>query len=59
MNMLFVLIIMSLCFLAGCIFVFFWAIKSKQFKELEIQGFSVLQNDEYESEHLINSEEQE
>ena len=49
MNMLFVLIILSLCFLGLCVFVFFWAIRSKQFKELEIQGFSVLEKDEYET----------
>ena len=30
-------------------FIFFWAIRSKQFKELEIQGFSVLEKDEYEA----------
>ena len=49
MNMLFVLIILSLCFLCLCVFIFFWAIRSKQFKELEIQGFSVLEKDEYEA----------
>ena len=49
MNMLFVLIILSLCFLGLCVFIFFWAIRSKQFKELEIQGFSVLEKDEYEA----------
>ena len=49
MNMLFVLILLSLGFLCVCIYVFFWAIKSKQFKELEIQGFSVLEKDEYET----------
>lgn len=32
-----------------CVFVFFWAIRSKQFNELEIQGFSVLEKDEYET----------
>ncbi len=59
MNMLFVLIIMSLVFLAGCIYVFFWAIRSKQFKELEIQGFSVLEKDEYESNESITKNTQE
>lgn len=49
MNMLFVLIILSLSFLGLCVFVFFWAIRSKQFNELEIQGFSVLEKDEYET----------
>ena len=59
MNMLFVLILMSLVFFAGCVYVFFWAIRSKQFKELEIQGFSVLEKDEYESDESLNENEQE
>lgn len=57
MNMLFVLILMSLVFLAGCVYVFFWAIRSRQFKELEIQGFSVLEKDEYEFDESIKNNE--
>ena len=55
--MLFVLILMSLVFLAGCVYVFFWAIRSRQFKELEIQGFSVLEKDEYEFDESIKNNE--
>lgn len=47
MNMLFVLILLSLVFLALGVAIFFWAVRSRQFKELEVQAFSILENDEF------------
>jgi cbb3-type cytochrome oxidase maturation protein len=45
--MLFILIILSLVFISFGVAVFFWAIRSRQFKELEMQAYSILANDEY------------
>ena len=47
MNMLFVLILLSLVFVALSVAIFFWAVRSRQFKELEVQAFSILENDEF------------
>jgi len=47
MNMLFILIILSLIFVSFSVALFFWAVRSRQFKELEVQAYSVLEGDEY------------
>ena len=48
MNMLFILIFFSLIFLGLGIYIFFWAIRSRQFKEMEVQAYSILNDDEFE-----------
>ena len=61
MNMLFVLILLSLVFLAFGVAIFFWAVRSRQFKELEVQAFSILENDEFlrnQDSKDINSEQE-
>ncbi|MBT8141755.1 MAG: cbb3-type cytochrome oxidase assembly protein CcoS [Gammaproteobacteria bacterium] len=50
MNMLFILIALSLIFLGVGIYVFFWAIRTRQYKELEIQAYSILESDQYQTE---------
>lgn len=55
MNMLFVLIILSLFFLVAGVGIFFWAMREKQFKELEVQGYSILSKDEFEKNEPSNN----
>ena len=56
MNMVFVLIALSLVFLAVGIYIFFWAVRSRQFKELDVQAFSILQEDEFVRDNSAETE---
>ena len=48
MKMLFVLIILAVILLSVAIVIFFWAVKRRQFDDLEVHAYSILKDDEYE-----------
>lgn len=56
MNMLFILIFFSLIFLSLGVYIFFWAIRSRQFKEMEVQAYSILNDDEFEGRDIETDE---
>ena len=43
-------------FLALGIYIFFWAVRSRQFKELDVQAFSILQEDEFARDNSAETE---
>lgn len=48
MKMIFVLIILAVILLAFAIVIFFWAVRSRQFDDLDIHAYNVLKEDDYE-----------
>lgn len=42
MSIIYVLIPIAILFVAIGIWIFFWAVRSKQFEDLEKEGFSIL-----------------
>lgn len=46
MSIIYVLIPLAIIIVAIAIGVFFWAVKSKQFEDLERQGYSILFDDD-------------
>ena len=48
MKIIFVLIILAVILLTVAIIVFFWAIKKRQFDDLEVQAYNILKDDDYE-----------
>lgn len=42
MSIIYVLIPIAILFVALGIWIFFWAVRSKQFEDLEKEGFSIL-----------------
>ncbi|TKB45830.1 cbb3-type cytochrome oxidase assembly protein CcoS [Thalassotalea mangrovi] len=46
MSVIYVLIPIAILFTAVAIYLFFWAVKSEQFDDLEKQGMSILFDDE-------------
>lgn len=46
MSIIYVLIPIAMLFVAIGIWVFFWAVRSKQFEDLEKEGFSILFDEE-------------
>ena len=48
MNIVFVLIILAVILLSAAIYVFFWAVKQRQFDDLEVHAYSILKEDDYE-----------
>lgn len=48
MNIIFVLIILAIILLSVAIVVFFWAVKRRQFDDLEVHAYSILKDDDYE-----------
>ena len=48
MNMIFVLIILAVILLCVAIVVFFWAVRSRQFDDLDVHAYNILKEDEYE-----------
>ncbi len=49
MKMIFVLIILALILLCVAIVVFFWAVKQRQFDDLDVHAYSVLTEDNFEN----------
>ena len=45
MKMIFVLIILAVILLCAAIVIFFWAVKSRQFDDLDVHAYSVLKED--------------
>lgn len=48
MKMIFILIILAVILLCAAIIVFFWAVKQRQFDDLDVHAYSVLKEDDYE-----------
>ena len=48
MKIVFVLIILAVILLSAAIIVFFWAVKKRQFDDLEVHAYSILKEDNYE-----------
>ena len=48
MKMLFVLIILAVILLSVAIVIFFWAVKRRQFDDLEVHAYNILKDDVYE-----------
>lgn len=46
MNIIYVLIPIAIILVLVAIYVFFWAVKSNQFEDLERQGYSILFDDD-------------
>lgn len=46
MSIIYVLIPIAILFVALGLWVFFWAVRSKQFEDLEKEGFSILFDEE-------------
>ncbi len=46
MSIIYVLIPIAILFVAIGIMIFFWAVRSKQFEDLEKEGFSILFEEE-------------
>ncbi|MGK0273446.1 MAG: cbb3-type cytochrome oxidase maturation protein [Cocleimonas sp.] len=55
MKMIFVLIILALILLCVAIVVFFWAVKQRQFDDLDVHAYSVLTEDNFEKISTIDS----
>ncbi len=56
MSIIFVLIPLAIIIVAIAIGVFFWAVKSNQFDDLERQGYSILFDDDLKKEAGKNQE---
>ena len=50
MKMIFVLIILAVMLLSVAILVFFWAVKARQFDDLEVHAYEALKEDRIDSE---------
>ncbi len=50
MNIIYVLIPLAVIIVAIAIAVFFWAVRSKQFEDLDRQGYSILFDDDLSEE---------
>jgi cbb3-type cytochrome oxidase maturation protein len=46
MSVIYILIPIAILFTAVAIYLFFWAVKTEQFEDLEKQGMSILYDDE-------------
>jgi len=46
--MIFVLIILAVILLSVAIAVFFWAVRKRQFDDLDVHAYNILKEDEYE-----------
>jgi len=55
MNMIFVLIILAVILLCVAIVVFFWAVRSRQFDDLDVHAYNILKEDEYEKDAANSS----
>lgn len=49
MNMIFILIILAVILLGVAIVVFFWAVRSRQFDDLEVHAYNILKEDSYDT----------
>ncbi len=49
MSIIYVLIPIAILFVAIGIWIFFWAVRSKQFEDLEKEGFSILFDEDKKS----------
>lgn len=58
MSIIFVLIPIAIIIVAIAIGMFFWAVKSNQFDDLERQGYSILFDDDIKKPELSQSEQQ-
>lgn len=54
MSIIFVLIPLAIIIVSIAVGVFFWAVKSNQFEDLERQGYSILFDDDIKSENEGN-----
>jgi len=54
MSIIYILIPIAVLFTALGIYLFFWAVKSDQFEDLEKQGLSILFDDDEITEHQQN-----
>lgn len=57
MSVIYILIPIAILFTAVAIYLFFWAVKSEQFDDLEKQGMSILFDDEAENRSTSTPEE--
>lgn len=57
MSIIFVLIPLAVIIVAIAIGVFFWAVKSNQFDDLERQGYSILFDDDIKPQNVEKSKE--
>lgn len=48
MNMVFVLILLSLCFAVIAVWALFWALNKGQFDDLDSPAYSILDDDDYQ-----------
>ncbi|MEH6456828.1 MAG: cbb3-type cytochrome oxidase assembly protein CcoS [Cocleimonas sp.] len=57
MKIIFVLIILAVMLLCVAIVIFFWAVKKRQFDDLDVHAYSVLKEDKFEkiSDENINT----
>jgi len=55
MSVIYVLIPIAILLTAIGIYIFFWAVKTEQFDDLEKQGMSILFDDETDQRHLGSS----
>lgn len=51
MSIIYVLIPIAILFVAIGIWIFFWAVRSKQFEDLEKEGLSILFDEEQKSQN--------
>lgn len=51
MNIIYVLIPLAILIVVIAVAVFFWAVRSNQFEDLERQGYSILFDDDLKPEH--------
>lgn len=56
MSIIFVLIPLAIIIVSIAVGVFFWAVKSNQFEDLERQGYSILFDDDIKSENEGNED---
>lgn len=55
MNIIYVLIPIAIILVLIAIFVFFWAVKTDQFEDLERQGYSILFDDDIKDQSTTSS----
>jgi len=48
MKIVFVLIILAVILLTAAIIVFFWAVRKRQFDDLDVHAYNILKEDKYE-----------
>lgn len=56
MSIIYILIPIAIVLTAIGIYLFFWAVKTEQFEDLEKQGMSILFDDENSSEHKTTND---